>query len=138
MDSGDSLEIVKKVVLVGDSGVGKTAFINWFVLDKFDPHSPPTLNVGFRSRVVTLPEEGVKLKLQIWDTAGQEKYKCLTKNYYHDAQAAIVVYDTTDEDTFEQAKKWISEVEESTESDIVFAIVGNKCDLEDQKVVPTS
>ena len=105
---GDRPKIItRKVVLVGDSGVGKTSLIGRFVLDRFDPHSPPSLNVGFRSKTVHLEEENVSIKLQIWDTAGQEKYKSLTRSYYQDAKAAIVVFDITNSTSFEEAKKWI-------------------------------
>ncbi len=79
-----------KIVLIGDSGVGKTTLVNRYVMDTFDPFEPPTLSGGFRTKEVVFEELKTKVSLQIWDTAGQERFKALVENYYKNAQFAIV------------------------------------------------
>ena len=122
-----------KVVLIGDSGVGKTTLINRYVMDTFDEFEPPTISGGFRRKDVILDELQTRVTLQIWDTAGQEKFKSLVENYYKNAQCAIVVYDITSEESFDTARNWIEEVKEKAPEDVQIFICGSKSDLDDQR-----
>ena len=127
--------MTKKVVIIGDTGVGKTALMNRFLFDKFDPESMPTLGAQSKPRIVEVPGEG-QLKLTLWDTAGQEKFKSLTRMYFQDAEAALIVYDTTFQESFESAAKWVEDLKANANvPDILIALVGNKSDMaEDMKV----
>jgi len=119
---------MKKVVIIGDSGVGKTAIMNRYLFDKYDPESMPTLGSSMQSRQVDVAGEGV-IKLTLWDTAGQEKFKSLTRMYFQDAEAALIVYDVTFRQSFENAKKWVEDLRDNANvSDILLCIVGNKSD----------
>ena len=129
---------MKKVVILGDSGVGKTSIMLRYVNNRFDEGNLPTLGASFKSQVIQLPSEGAgeSVKLNLWDTAGQEKFKSLTKMYYQDAEAAIIVYDITFRESFDSAKRWLQDVRENaSKQDILIAIVGNKCDLSDKAEV---
>lgn len=129
------MQATKKVVIIGDSGVGKTAIMNRYLFDKFDAESMPTLGSSMKSREVEVPGEG-SLKLTLWDTAGQEKFKSLTRMYFQDAEAALIVYDVTFRDSFENAKKWVEDLKANANvPDIVLAIVGNKSDMYGSSVV---
>ena len=116
--SEDYKTVTMKVVLIGDSGVGKTTLINRYVMDTFDAFEPPTISGGFRKKDVILDELKARVSLQIWDTAGQEKFKSLVENYYQNAQCAIVVYDITSEESFDAARNWIDEVKEKAPEDV--------------------
>lgn len=94
-----------KIVLVGDSGVGKSNLILWFVNNKFDENIITTIAMDFHSEDLTIRDQ--RIKLQIWDTAGQEKYKSLAKSYYKVSNAIIIVFDITDWGSFDKAKDWI-------------------------------
>ena len=119
---------MKKVVIIGDSGVGKTAIMNRYLFDKYDPESMPTLGSSMQSRQVEVPGEGT-IKLTLWDTAGQEKFKSLTRMYFQDAEAALIVYDVTFRPSFENAKKWVEDLKDNANvTDIVLGIVGNNSD----------
>ncbi|CAI2380748.1 unnamed protein product [Moneuplotes crassus] len=124
-----------KVVLIGDSGVGKTTLVNRYVMDTFDPFEPPTLSGGFRTKEVVIEELQTKVSLQIWDTAGQERFKSLVENYYKNAQFAIVCYDITIDESFDSARNWIEEVKEKAPDDVQFYICGTKSDLNDQRAI---
>lgn len=113
----NSKNVSMKVVLVGDSGVGKTTLINKYVTDTFDAYEPPTISGGFRKKVVELPKLGMKVTLQIWDTAGQERFKSIVGNYYKDANCAVVMYDITSEESFTSAKNWVYEVKSKAPED---------------------
>jgi Ras-related protein Rab-6A len=128
-------QVTKKVVIIGDTGVGKTALMNRFLFDKFDPESMPTLGAQSKPRIVEVPGEG-QIKLTLWDTAGQEKFKSLTRMYFQDAEAALIVYDTTFQESFESAAKWVEDLKANANvPDILIALVGNKSDMaEDMKV----
>ena len=128
-------QVTKKVVIIGDTGVGKTALMNRFLFDKFDPESMPTLGAQSKPRIVEVPGEG-QIKLTLWDTAGQEKFKSLTRMYFQDAEAALIVYDTTFKESFESAAKWVEDLKANANvPDILIALVGNKSDMaEDMKV----
>ena len=103
---------MKKVVIIGDSGVGKTAIMNRYLFERYDPESMPTLGSSMQSKQVEVPGEG-KIKLTLWDTAGQEKFKSLTRMYFQDAEAALIVYDVTFRQSFENAKKWVDDLKEN-------------------------
>ena len=124
-----------KIVLLGDSSVGKTSIVQRFAQDKFNPTSQATYGAAFVCKTVEVPELSVDVKFQIWDTAGQEKYHSMASMYYQDAAAAIIVFDTTKEQTFEGIKMWMKELQEKGPKDICLVIAGNKSDLvDDQKV----
>lgn len=122
-----------KVVLLGDTGVGKSSLVLRFVTNNFKPYSESTIGASFMSKMITVNSKTIKF--QIWDTAGQEKYHSLAPMYYRGAAAAIVVYDITRPNTFSTLKSWIEELKNKGPKDIAIAIAGNKADLEDQREV---
>ncbi|XP_074312028.1 ras-related protein RABC2a-like [Silene latifolia] len=123
-----------KILLIGDSGVGKSSLLLTFVSTCFD-HLPPTIGVDFKIKLVTVGEN--KLKLTIWDTAGQEKFRTLTSSYYRGAQGIVLVYDVTRRETFTNLSDfWAKEVElYSTNQDCVKMLVGNKVDKDSERAV---
>nr|ABY63656.1 Rab GTPase 43 [Euplotes octocarinatus] len=127
--------VTMKVVLIGDSGVGKTTLINKYVTDTFDAFEPPTISGGFRKKPVELKDLNVRVTLQIWDTAGQEKFKAIVSNYYRDAHCAVVMYDVTCEESFQSAKNWIYEVKSKAPENSKIFLCGGKLDLEDKREV---
>ena len=124
-----------KVVLLGDSGVGKTSIVQRFIYSSYKEDNPPTIGASFISKLMPIPDTNIHVKFQIWDTAGQEKYKSLASMYYKDAQAAIIVYDITKRNTFESVKNWVSQLQGNADSKIVIAIAGNKADLMEKEEV---
>lgn len=126
-----------KVVLVGESGVGKSSLTLRFITGSFTENTPSTIGASFMSKVINLPgEDPVDVKLNIWDTAGQEKYRSLAALYYRGAVCAIVVYDITNRISFEEAKSyWIDELKQECGSKLVLAVVGNKSDLINERKV---
>lgn len=117
-----------KIVVVGASGVGKTSISQRFVNNEYNSRSPATLGATFIEKTYEYPP-GYSYKLQIWDTAGQEKYRAIAKIYYKDARVAIMVYDVTDKLSFEHMQTWADDVVNHSPKDIIFAVVGNKIDL---------
>merc|ERR1719156_16625 len=117
-----------KLVLLGDAAVGKSSCVGRFVKNEFLDFQQPTIGAAFLTQTVDLGTHTVKF--EIWDTAGQERYRSLAPMYYRGAGAALVVYDITDSDTFNGAKKWIEELQRQGDPDIVIALAGNKCDLD--------
>ncbi|XP_064610701.1 ras-related protein Rab-22A-like [Liolophura sinensis] len=122
-----------KVCLLGDSGVGKSSLVMRFVMDQFKPALESTIGASFMTK--NLVHGDKTFKFQIWDTAGQEKYRALAPMYYRGAAAAIVVYDVTKESSFHTVKDWVKELHRHGPPRIVLAIAGNKCDLEDLREV---
>eukprot|EP00878_Enallax_costatus_P003497 GHUV01003710.1.p1 GENE.GHUV01003710.1~~GHUV01003710.1.p1 ORF type:complete len:219 (+),score=51.34 GHUV01003710.1:163-819(+) len=125
-----------KLVLLGDSGVGKSCLVLRYVRGQFDPNSKITVGAAFMSHNVLLPD-GKSLKFEIWDTAGQERYLSLAPLYYRGAHAAAVVYDITNPESFEKAKYWIGELQKNASGSIVMVLVGNKTDLSEQREIST-
>jgi small GTP-binding protein len=127
-----------KVVLLGDSGVGKTCIISRYISGTFDSNSASTNGASYASKNITYEKLGGKsLLLDIWDTAGQEKYKALTKFFYKDAAVAILVYDITLRQSFDNIKDyWYEQIKENGDKNIVLGIAGNKCDLYEEEAVP--
>ncbi|XP_022134689.1 ras-related protein RABA6b [Momordica charantia] len=116
-----------KAVLTGDSGVGKSNLLSRFAKSEFRLDSKPTIGVEFAYRNIKVA--GKLIKAQIWDTAGQERFRAITSSYYRGALGALLVYDVTRVATFENVKKWLRELREFGNSDMVIILVGNKCDL---------
>lgn len=129
----EDYDMIFKVVLVGDSGVGKTKILIRYIKDDFEFHSKATVGVEFGSKRFDLNE--YKIKAQIWDTAGQERYKSITNAYYKGAKGALVVYDITNRDTFDSVDKWIPELRTNGDENITILLIGNKCDLEEDRKV---
>ena len=125
-----------KIVLLGDSGVGKTNLISRFTKNMFSPNSKATIGVEFF--IKTYKVNNKILKIEIWDTAGQERYKSITSVYYKGAKGAFIVYDITSRKSFDDVDKWIEEIKEKTSKDIKLIIIGNKIDLKDERDITTN
>lgn len=123
-----------KLLLIGDSGVGKSCLLLRFADDTYTESYISTIGVDFKIRTVQL--DGHTAKLQIWDTAGQERFRTLTPSYYRGGQGAILVYDVTNRDSFQKVEDWLNELETyTTNHDMIKMLVGNKCDKEDERQV---
>ncbi|KAB2091981.1 hypothetical protein ERO13_A03G215800v2 [Gossypium hirsutum] len=124
-----------KIVLIGDSGVGKSNLLSRFTRNEFCLESKSTIGVEFATR--TLQVEGRTVKAQIWDTAGQERYRAITSAYYRGALGALLVYDVTKPTTFENVSRWLKELRDHADSNIVIMLIGNKTDLKHLRAVST-
>jgi small GTP-binding protein len=120
-----------KVILLGDSGVGKSNLLARFTKGVFLPHTKPTVGVEFASKTVQM-ENNKLVRAQIWDTAGQERYRLIASSYYRRALGALLVYDVTNRNSFDNLLKWLREVEEVADEDCLVMLVGNKIDLHRQ------
>jgi len=122
-----------KILIIGESGVGKSSLLLRFTDDTFDPEQSATIGVDFK--VKTLNVEGNKTKLAIWDTAGQERFRTLTPSYYRGAQGVILVYDVSSKQSFTKLDAWLNELETfSTKHDMIKMLVGNKIDRDNHEV----
>ena len=124
-----------KLIIVGDTGVGKTNIIGKYIADSFNENTKSTVGVEFFTKSFKINEDFIKL--EIWDTAGQERYKSITSAYYKGSNGALLVYDITRTATFDDIEKWINEVKDVVEGELKFVLVGNKCDLENERKVET-
>ncbi|XP_043819992.1 ras-related protein Rab-13 [Dromiciops gliroides] len=122
-----------KLLLIGDSGVGKTCLIIRFAEDNFNSTYISTIGIDFKIRTVDI--EGKKIKLQVWDTAGQERFKTITTAYYRGAMGIILVYDITDEKSFENIQNWMKSIKENASAGVERLLLGNKCDMEVKRKV---
>ncbi|XP_036428023.1 ras-related protein Rab-5C [Colossoma macropomum] len=122
-----------KLVLLGESAVGKSSLVLRFVKGQFHEYQESTIGAAFLTQTVCLDDTTVKF--EIWDTAGQERYHSLAPMYYRGAQAAIIVYDITNTDTFTRAKNWVKELQRQASPNIVIALSGNKADLANKRAV---
>ncbi|VDL93753.1 unnamed protein product [Schistocephalus solidus] len=123
------------VVLIGDSGVGKSNLLSRFTRNEFNLESKTTIGVEFATSINV---NGKIIKAQIWDTAGQERYRAITSAYYRGAVGALLVYDLSRPDTYEHVETWLKELRDHADSNIVTMLVGNKCDLRHLRAVPTN
>ncbi|KAF2313304.1 hypothetical protein GH714_010271 [Hevea brasiliensis] len=128
-------DYVFKAAVIGDSAVGKTHLLSWFTKNKFCFDSKSTIGVEFQTRTVTI--EGKVVTAQIWDTAGQDRYRAVTSAYYRGAMGAMLLYDITKRPTFDHVARWLEELRAHADNSIVITLIGNKADLVDQRVVPT-
>ena len=124
-----------KLLIIGDSGVGKSCLLLRFSDNIFTDSFISTIGVDFKIRTVSIG--GVKIKLQIWDTAGQERFRTITSSYYRGAHGIIVVYDVTDQKSFDNIKKWLKEIDTFAGSTVQKLLVGNKSDLINERTVTT-
>ncbi|KAJ6841720.1 ras-related protein RIC2-like [Iris pallida] len=132
----DDYDYLFKVVLIGDSGVGKSNLLSRFTRNEFSLESKSTIGVEFATR--SLSVDSKVIKAQIWDTAGQERYRAITSAYYRGAVGALLVYDVTRHSTFENVERWLKELRDHTDPNIVVMLIGNKCDLRHLIAVPTA
>ncbi|TVU20589.1 hypothetical protein EJB05_36803 [Eragrostis curvula] len=131
----DDYDYLFKVVLIGDSGVGKSNLLSRFTKNEFSLESKSTIGVEFATR--SLQVDGKVIKAQIWDTAGQERYRAITSAYYRGAVGALLVYDVTRRATFDNVGRWLRELRDHTDQSIVVMLIGNKSDLRHLVTVST-
>ncbi len=124
-----------KLIFLGDQGVGKSSILNRFSQDKFEQEYQATIGLDFHSKNATI--NGANIRLLLYDTAGQEKFKSLIPMYIRDANIIIVVYDITIKDSFTHTSHWVNETKDLKREDAIFVLVGNKIDLNDKRQVST-
>ena len=124
-----------KLIVLGDSGVGKTNIIHRYITDTFSTETKATIGVEFFIKTFRVNNDIIKL--EIWDTAGQERYKSITSAYYKGSKGALLVYDITRYPTFENLEKWMNEINEKVKGSLKMMIIGNKSDLKDERQVST-
>ena len=127
-------EFFFKVLILGDSAVGKTCVITRYTDNRFEKNYLSTTGIDYKLKNIKL-DDGKNVKLQIWDTLGQERYRSLTKNYYKSAQGIILIYDITNRETFENVRNWIKSINAEADERVVIILVGNKCDFEENRQV---
>lgn len=123
------------MVLIGDSGVGKSNLLSRFTRNEFNLDSKSTIGVEFATRSIQV--DAKTIKAQIWDTAGQERYRAITSAYYRGAVGALLVYDISKHQTYEAVTRWLKELRDHADANIVIMLVGNKSDLRHLRAVPT-
>lgn len=133
MSLGQDYDYLFKLLLIGNSAVGKSSILLRFSDNIFNESFLPTIGVDFKIKTCNL--QGKTIKLQIWDTAGQERFKTITSSYYKGANGIILTYDITDKQSFQDVDNWLEEVEKFAKPNVVKLLVGNKCDLESQRQV---
>ena len=131
--SEEDYDKIFKIVIIGDSGVGKTNLISRYLKNDFKPETKATIGVEFNDKKYEYKNK--KIKIQIWDTAGQERYRSLTSMYYKGAKGAILVYDITSKNSFENIDKWLIEMKKTADENIKIILIGNKCDLIEKREV---
>jgi len=133
--ANDEYDFLFKVVLIGDSGVGKSNLLSRFTRNEFSLDSKSTIGVEFATRSIQVDQKTIKA--QIWDTAGQERYRAITSAYYRGAVGALLVYDISKHQTYENVTRWLKELRDHADANIVIMLVGNKSDLRHLRAVPT-
>lgn len=124
-----------KLLMIGDSGVGKTCLLLRYANDSFSPTFITTIGIDFKIKNIQVDD--TRIKLQIWDTAGQERFRTITTSYFRGAQGILLVYDVTDRRSFESIRNWISQINQHADVHVNKILIGNKCDMLDEKVVST-
>ena len=129
----ENSDITLKLLIVGGSGVGKTNFLNMFLNNKFNQNYFSSTGIDLQNKIMNIKNK--KVRIQIWDTAGQEKYKSITKNLFLKVMGALVLYDITNEESFTKLKEWVELIKEECVRHIKILIIGNKSDLESQRAI---
>ena len=125
-----------KILLLGDSTVGKTCFLLRYTDDTFLDLHMATIGLDYRLKTMVLDDHKI-VKIQLWDTAGQDKFRAITRNYYKGARGIILIYDVTNIKSYENIKKWINEIKDEAQKNIIIYIVGNKIDISEKRQVTT-
>lgn len=123
----DKYQQLMKLIVIGDSGAGKSCLLHRFIEDTFSEDQTQTIGIEYGAKIIDLG--GAKVKLQIWDTAGQERYKSVTRSYYRGAMGCLIVYDVTNRSSYESVPQWLSDAKQLAGSDVVVMLIGNKIDL---------
>ena len=129
----ENYEFIFKVLLLGNSNVGKSSLFLRFVDDIWNDTFVPTIGVDFK--IKTFDIDGKKIKMQIWDTAGQERFKNIISSYYRGAHGILLIYDVTDKDSFRNLSNWLIEIEKNANKNVLKIVIGNKTDLENKRVI---
>ena len=131
----DGYDFLFKMILIGDSGVGKSNILLKYLKNEFQQNTKATVGVEFGTKTVEIDNK--KIKVQIWDTAGQERYRSITSAYYKGAKGAFIVYDITRKASFENIDKWIEDLKSNGDKNVSIMLIGNKSDLADKREVQT-
>ncbi len=126
-------ELTCKILVLGESKVGKSSILNQFTENNFTENLPPTLGIDYKIKKVKV--DNIDMKLQIWDTAGQERFRSITESFYKGCHGVLLVFDLTDQETFTKIQNWINSIHSKAGDDVVICLVGNKCDLKDSEGV---
>ena len=129
----EDYEFIFKVLLLGNSNVGKSSLFLRFVDDIWNDTFVPTIGVDFKIKTFNIDEK--KIKMQIWDTAGQERFKNIIASYYRGAHGILLIYDVTDKDSFKNLSNWLIEIEKNSSKNVLKVLIGNKTDLEEKRVI---
>lgn len=129
----DDTNLSFKIVIIGDSGVGKSNLMSCYTTNEFNQDTQATIGVEFMTK--TLQIEGREAKIQIWDTAGQERFRAISRSIYHGAKGAMIVYDITNQSSFDAIPAWLQELRAFVPATCCIFLIGNKCDLEHLRVV---
>ena len=129
----DSYDLLFKLILIGDSSVGKSNILLKYLKNEFEPNSQATVGVEFGTKNILINDK--RIKIQIWDTAGEERYRSITSAYYKGAKGAFIVYDITRKETFDSVDRWANDLKTECDKNITIILIGNKNDLENQRQV---
>ena len=135
MDEENSYDLLYKIVIIGDTNVGKSNILSRYLTNEFTSNTKST--VGVELGIKFLKIKNTSTKIQIWDTAGQERYQAITSSYFRGSDGCFIVYDITNETSFNNIEKWFDKIHEENDKEIPVIIVGNKCDLENERKIPT-
>ena len=132
-DEIENYDLLYKIIIIGDSCVGKSNILSRYLKDEFREDSKSTVGVELGTKFLKI--KGTGAKLQIWDTAGQERYRSITSSYYKGSHGCFIVYDITSESSFENVDKWFEQAQKEASKEVSIILVGNKCDLENERKI---
>ena len=132
-DEIENYDLLYKIIIIGDTCVGKSNILTRYLKDEFREDSKSTVGVELGTKFLKI--KGTGAKLQIWDTAGQERYRSITSSYYKGSHGCFIVYDITSESSFENVDKWFEQAQKEASKDVSLILVGNKCDLENERKI---